>query len=106
MLTREERRHQADMIMTYKILTGKEDVDHSEWFVMAAEAGRSTRSASDPLNVRVKHGRLDIRKHVFSVRVTEAWNAVPREIKGLKTVNGFKDAFAKYRKNTAPLGYD
>ena len=40
MLTLEERRHQAGMIMTYKILTGKEDVDPSEWFVMAAEAVR------------------------------------------------------------------
>ena len=40
MLTLEERRHQAGMIMTYKILTGKEDVDPREWFVMAAEAVR------------------------------------------------------------------
>ena len=30
MLTLEERRHQAGMIMTYKILTGKEDVDPRE----------------------------------------------------------------------------
>ena len=36
--TLEERRHQVDMAMAYKILNKKEDVDPADWFVMAAQA--------------------------------------------------------------------
>jgi len=97
MTTLEERRHQADMAMVYKILSGKEKVDPGEWFTMAAEGGRRTRVAADPLNVTIRHGRLDIRKNFFTVRVTETWNSVPANIKSLKTLDGFKKAYAKYR---------
>jgi len=100
LVTLEERRHQADMAMVYKILHGYEDIDPADLFVMAGEAARPTRAAADPLNVRIRHGRLDIRKHYFSVRVTELWNAVPTEIKNTKTVTGFRLAYAKYRKSS------
>ena len=101
--TLEERRHQADMIMAYKILTHKDDVDPDEWFDMAAQVARVTRTTVDPLNVRVRHGRLDIRRHFFSVRVTENWNRVPSDIKKVRTVEGFKNAYAKHRRNIAHL---
>ena len=72
--TLEERRHQADMAMVYKVLTGKDQVDPTEWFDMAGEAARATRATADPLNVRAKHGRLEVRRNFFTVRVTEQWN--------------------------------
>ena len=56
--TLEERRHQADMAMTYRIVTQKDDVDAAEWFTMAAQAARVT------------HTVADIRQNFFSVRVT------------------------------------
>ena len=102
--TLEERRHQADMAMAYKILTKKEDVDPADWFVMAAQAARVTRTAADPLNVTVKHSQLNIRRHFFSVRVTEDWNKVPGNIKKLRTLEGFKNAYAKHRANIATEG--
>ena len=64
--TLEERRHQADMTMVYKILTHKEDVDPADWFAMASQAARVTRTAADPFYVIVKHGRLDTRRNFFS----------------------------------------
>jgi len=100
MTTLEERRHQMDMAQMFKIIKGHDDVDRSEWFDMAATAPRATRAAADPLNVRLNHGRLDIRKNFFSVRVTEAWNRVPNEIKMQKTVSGFKKNYAVHRLNT------
>ena len=103
--TLEERRHQADMAMTYRIVTQKDDVDAAEWFTMAAQAARVTRTAADPLNVIVRHGRLDIRRNFFSVRVTEDWNRVPSAIKNLKTVGGFKNTYAKHRGDTAHVGH-
>ena len=95
--TLEERRHQMDMAEVYKMVTGKGCVDPAEWFEMAGAAQRATRAAADPLNVRVKHGRLDMRKHFFSVRVCEHWNRVPGDIKRLKTVDSFKKTYARHR---------
>ena len=104
MTTLEERRHQADMQYVYKILTGREDVDKGQWFTMASEAARNTRVMDHRLNVRVKHGRLDVRRNFFSVRVTGLWNKIPGHIKDLQTVVGFKTAYAKHRLNIAQRG--
>ena len=97
LLSLEERRHQADMVLVYKILHGKEDIEAADMFSMAAEAVRVTRTAADPLNVRVRHGRLDCRKFSFSVRVTELWNNIPADIKNSRSVSSFKTAYNKYR---------
>ena len=99
MTTLQEMRHQADMTMVFKVLNGMEDVNMADWFTMASEAQRLTRTAADPKNVRVKHGRLEIRKNFFTVRVTNEWNKVPGQIKGLRPVDAFKDAYAKHRQN-------
>ena len=77
MTTLEERRHQADMQYVYKVLTGREDVDKDQWFIMASEAARTTRVTAHKLNVRVRHGRLDVRRNFFSVRVAGLWNSIP-----------------------------
>ncbi len=70
MIYAQERRHQADMLQTFKILRGIDRVDHKTWFQLAAETGRATRSADDPLNLRLKASRLEVRRH-FSP--TESW---------------------------------
>jgi ribonuclease P/MRP protein subunit RPP40 len=49
--TLEERRHQADMAQTYKIVRGKDMVNKETWFESVTETGRATRSAADPLNL-------------------------------------------------------
>ena len=99
MTTLEERHHQADMVLEYKVLTGKDQVDPAEWFTMAAEATRATRTTADPLNVRVKHGRLEVRRNFSTVRVREQWNQVPKNIKSCRTVDSFKSAYAQHRAN-------
>ena len=104
MTSLEERRHQADMQYVYKVLTGREDVDRDQWFTMASESVRTPRVTSHKLNVRVRHGRLDVRRNFFSVRVSGQWNDIPGHIKDIKTVAGFKTAYAKYRQIVAQRG--
>ncbi len=52
MLNLEERRHQADMAHTFKIIRGVDMVKSDNWFRMVDQAGRATKSTEDPLNVR------------------------------------------------------
>ena len=33
------------------------------------------------MNIRVKHGRLDMRRNFFSLRVIDSWNQIPSEVK-------------------------
>ena len=60
---------------------------------------RATRATTGALNLRPKHGRLEIRKHFFTVRATSCWNNIPSEMKQTHTgsANGFKIAYAKHR---------
>ncbi len=96
-VTLEERRHQMDMLQTYKILNGKEKVNPSCWFTMASDSERVTRQSADPLNIRPGAPRLDIRRYFYSQRVVESWNNVPLHIKKSVSVTAFKNAYRRHR---------
>ncbi len=68
-------------------------VNGDSWLV--DQAGRATRSTDDPLNVRPKAARLEVRKNFFSSRVTENWNEIPSHVKNVRTVSGwdFRSSF-------------
>jgi len=95
--TLEERRHQADMLQTFKIMRGFDNVDSATWFQRVDTSVRTTRSAADPLNLRAQPARLDIRRNFFSNRVIEPWNLVPSELKNARTVGFFKRAYRRHR---------
>jgi hypothetical protein len=94
--TLEERRRYLDMIQTYKVLTGKDNVDRATWFDMASTGLRATRQAADPLNIRPKAARLEVRRQFFSQRVVEDWNGVPEQVKSAVSVTGFKNGLKKH----------
>lgn len=97
LLTLEERRHQADMSMVHKILQGKGGLKTGTWFDLAENSVRVTRAGSDPLNIKVKHGRLDLRRNFFSIRVIESWNQIPKEVKCIKNCENFRNAYKRLR---------
>ena len=95
--TLEERRHQADMVMVHKIIHGKGHLVQKQWFDLAGDAARATRSTADPLSIRVKHGRLDQRSKFFSIRVIEGCNNVPSELKSERRSERFKKLYSQLR---------
>jgi hypothetical protein len=62
----EARRNQADMLMMYKIMNGKEQVDTENWSRLSTAAAARMRQQGDRLNVRENRGSLDI-SHNFSL---------------------------------------
>jgi hypothetical protein len=106
MVTLKERRHQQDMLQTYKILKGVDAVETSTWFTPAATVGRSTRAIADPLNLRIPAPRLEIRKNFFSQRVPKEWNEVPADLKNAATVNGFRAGYQRLRRSRGPINGD
>jgi hypothetical protein len=97
LVTLEERRHQLDMVQTFKILKGVDMVNRDTWFKSAGEGGRDTRLAADPYNLRVPAARTELRRGFFSQRVPNAWNRVPAEIKASNTAAAFKSAYRAHR---------
>jgi ribonuclease P/MRP protein subunit RPP40 len=103
MTTLAERRHRADMHMVHKILKNENSLDHTIWFEKAVESGRATRITADPLNIKPKAGRLEVRRNFFTVRVIDDWNRIPSNIKRITTASGFKDAYVKLRERMTHL---
>jgi hypothetical protein len=95
--TLSEWRHQADMLMMYKLMHGHGQLDEESWFLPPPPAAARMRRHADPLNVRPNHGRLELRRNVFSVRAGEAWNLVPPAIKRARTATAIKNSYAKHR---------
>ena len=89
------RRERGDKIDTYKILTGKVDVQPDIWFTTLGDrvGAASTRSTSGHLNLERREAKSDVRLHQFSVRVVPSWNSLPDIVKKQETLNSFKNAY-------------
>jgi hypothetical protein len=86
------------MCMVHKILQYKGGLKET-WFEMAGDSVRSTRAGpgADPLTIRVRNGRLDMRRNFFSPRVTEDWNEIPAEVRRLRKCEIFRRTYKQLR---------
>ena len=80
------RRLRGDLIETFKILKGIEDIDATKLFTLSHMG--TTRGHS--LKLFKQHSRINIRKFSFSQRVVDTWNKLPRGAISCQTVNQFK----------------
>ena len=83
----------GDMIEVYKLLTGKEQIDHRQFFNSADTPyglrGPEKKLAND-------RSRLDSRKFFFIQRVDNGWNNLPAKVVNSESVNSFKNAYDCY----------
>ncbi|KFV86213.1 hypothetical protein N308_13704, partial [Struthio camelus australis] len=82
----EKRRLRGDLINVYKYLKGECQEDEANHFFLGAR--NSTRGNGQKLNHRKFH--LNLRKNFFTVRVTEHWNRLPREVVESPSLEIFK----------------
>jgi len=85
--TLETRRLWGDLIETYNILHGKEDIDHRQLFELVSN-GHELRGRD--LKLYKQYNRLNTRKHFFSQRVINAWNKLPSSVVDAASVNSIK----------------
>ena len=84
--THEQRRNRGDMINIYK------HIEKSQYF--QRKNNRQTRGNSKAIAQPIY--KTDIRKHSFSCRGVNAWNALPEEVVSAKSVNIFKNKLDNY----------
>ena len=72
----EKRRERGDLIETFKMLKGLERVDSSKFFQLTDS---NSRTRGHPLKIYKSSLKknLGCRKHFFSQRVVNSWNALP-----------------------------
>ena len=47
--------------------------------------------------LEVERSRLETRRNFFSIRAAREWNELPESVKKSTSVNGFKDAYDRWR---------
>ncbi len=96
------RRRRYDLIQTYKILKGVDDVLPQKFFQMS-----ETDLRGHSLKLTKPRANKSVRLHSFSNRVITDWNKLPEEIVATKNVLAFKSKldklWAEMRFNTSAI---
>jgi hypothetical protein len=90
--TLEERRTRGDLIEVFKMIKGLNKSDFRNFFTLA----QNSRTRGHRFKLLKTRSRLDIRKHFFSQRVVNEWNALPEIVVESESVNSFKNNYDKY----------
>jgi hypothetical protein len=85
--TLKQRRIRGDLIETYKILTGKEDMAANQFFCLNS-SGHDCRGHT--LKLYHPSIRTQLRQNFFSVRVIPHWNALLQHVIDAPSINSFK----------------
>ena len=93
--TLEQRRTRGDMILTYKILTGKANVNLNNYFQLSNSTTRG-----HPLKLFKPRCRTTVRAKFFNIRCIDNWNNLPRGVISATTINGFKARYDKHMRIT------
>ena len=88
----EDRQRRGDLIETYKLLTNKVAVDHTQFFKLCEEH----RTRGHSLKLEVRRCNLKPRSKFFANRVVTAWNQLPEEVSSAHTVNSFKNRLDRH----------
>ena len=93
--TLKDRRTRGDMILTYRLLHGKEGIDYRRFFHLA---GRSHNTRGHSLKLTKPQARLDTRKYFFSSRVVDKWNSLTEEEVSANSTHMFKKRYDENEK--------
>ena len=86
LFTLEERRLRGDLIQTFKLLTGKENVDHEIFFNHS-----TTNLRGHSLKLSKSQCNKLCRRRFFSQRVIDVWNSLSEFMVSAPSTNIFKN---------------
>jgi hypothetical protein len=96
LLSLTDRRIQADIVQTFKILKGIDKVDPSTWFKLVDPNRPATRATNVHNSLQIDRKRTELANNFFTTRAAKQWNDLPDNIKGLQNLSTFKKKVAEY----------
>jgi hypothetical protein len=87
----EESRLRTELALTFKILKGHVDIEHSDFF----EFSTVSRTRGHSMKLKIPRCRLDPVKNFFTNRIPVVWNALPNDVVSAPSVAAFKSRLAK-----------
>ena len=89
--TLEKRRQDQDLVTTYKILKGVDDVAKEVWFRQVPEdRTHRTRATEGGHNIVRVTSKTELQRNFFSQRVAERWNELHLTTKNAPSVTSIK----------------
>lgn len=92
--TLQKRRLRGDLIETFKLIRGFENLDCRTFFNLS----NSNRTRGHRYKLVKNRSRLDIRKYFFSQRIVDTWNKLPQVVVEAPSVNLFKNKLDLYNR--------
>ena len=86
--TLETRRLQAELIQTYKIISGHDKLNFDDFFSFRPHNYNCRGNSQTLFPV---HRKTNVRSHSFSLRVTAVWNTLPTDVVLSPTLSRFKN---------------
>ena len=83
----EIRRIKSDLLLTYKIVHKKIDLNFDDFFSFAPALG----TRGHRMKLEIPRAHTDIIKNYFSFRVPKIWNFLPSEVIESSSINIFKN---------------
>ena len=91
--TLEKRRKRGDLIEAYKIITGKEGIESSKFFILDSN---DHGLRGHQFKLYKQSSRLNVRRNFFTQRVINDWNRLPSHVVEAPSVNSFKNRLDDY----------
>ena len=90
------RRLRGDMIEVYKIIHNIYDHESVPHLLKNNEISQRTGNRGHSLKLFIQRAKLNLRKNVFPIRITEPWNSLPDTVVTAKSLNSFKIRLDKF----------
>jgi len=84
----QKRRVLADLIFTYKVLFGLNDMNSSELFTLNNNYGETRKL--NPYKLQISYCRVDTRKYFFSKQIETMWNSLKARDSDFTSLYSFK----------------
>ena len=93
--TLQERRTRGDMIETYKLIQGYEDIPSARFFKKNSNnlRGHSLKLA------KPDHWRTSLKGNWFAIRTIDKWNTLPESVVTAPTIATFKERYDRHIRN-------
>ena len=95
--TLQSRRERGDLIMMYKIISGKEKIDLENLVVLTEDRGRNRSTRGHSKKIEKSHCTKDVKKYSFPHRTVDSWNNLCEEVVTATNIHMFKERMDRYR---------